>query len=168
MKAWIGLGGNAEDSCELLSEALRRLGSTPGIGRPCTSRFFRTAPWGVPDQPDFVNAVAEVETDLSPEALLDVLLDVERALGRKRDGTRWGPRPIDLDLLACDELVVRTDRLILPHPRMHERAFVLVPLLELEPSFLIPGRGSAAHCLERLDSREVDSVTPLANQEEEN
>jgi len=168
MNAWIGLGGNAEDSRELLSEALRRLGSTAGIGRLRASRFFRTAPWGVLDQPDFVNAVAEVETDLPAEVLLDVLLDVERELGRRRDGTRWGPRAIDLDLLACDERVVQTDRLTLPHPRMHERAFVLVPLLELEPSFVIPGRDSAARCLERLDSGEVDSVTPLANDEEEN
>jgi 2-amino-4-hydroxy-6-hydroxymethyldihydropteridine diphosphokinase len=161
VKAWIGLGGNREDSRALLSRALSRLEGMPGIRLLRQSRCYRSPPWGVADQPDFANAVAELETGLPPLALLRVLLDLERELGRERGGERWGPRCIDLDLLTYEEIMLHSDELVLPHPRMHARAFVLVPLLEVEPDFIIPGRGSAAHCLQRLDPREAAGVVPL-------
>jgi 2-amino-4-hydroxy-6-hydroxymethyldihydropteridine diphosphokinase len=111
------------------------------------------------DQPDFTNAVAELETSLKPEQLLQTLLDCEAALGRDRVGGRWGPRRIDLDLLCFGEHRLRTSRLELPHPRMQDRAFVLIPLLELEPEFEIPGIGRARAC---LDALEPQRVTPIA------
>jgi len=167
VKAWLGLGGNARDSRRLLAEALKRLQATPGVEVLRASRSYRSAPWGMTEQPDFVNAVAELESDLQPEELLGILQQVEQALGRKRSGKRWGPRNIDLDLLSCDGLERHTDRLQLPHPRMHLRAFVLVPLLELEPSFQIPGLGSAEACLERLQPAEIESVIPLQENDAE-
>ena len=161
MKAWIGLGGNREDSGVLLTRALTRLAEMPQIRVLRQSRFYRSSPWGIMDQPDFVNAVAELETGLEPPALLRSLQELEHELGRERSATRWGPRCIDLDLLTYERMTLQTDELLLPHPRMHLRAFVLVPLLELEPDFVIPGRGSAANCLQRLDPDETAGVLPL-------
>ena len=161
MRAWIGLGGNHEDSGERLDAALRRLAETPEVELRRQSRRYRTAPWGLPGQPDFVNAVAELETALSPLQLLHLLLETERRLGRERSGPRWGPRCIDLDLLTYDDLRIESAELALPHPRMHLRAFVLIPLLELEPEFKIPGLGSAADCLQRVEPSERAAVVPL-------
>ncbi len=160
MDAWVGLGGNREDSALLLKEALKRLAAAPGVTLCRHSRIYRSPPWGEPDQPDFVNAVAEVETDLRPLPLLQTLLSIETTLGRVRTGPRWGPRCIDLDLLTYGQLRLQTDKLVLPHPRMHLRAFVLVPLLELEPGFLIPGVGPAADRLRSIDPAERRAVVP--------
>jgi len=162
MRAWVGLGGNREDSAMLLNEALDRLATVPGVAVRRRSRMYRSPPWGEPDQPDFINAVAEVETDLSPLPLLRMLQAIEDTLGRVRSGARWGPRCIDLDLLAYDELRLQTDELVLPHPWMHLRAFVLVPLLELEPDFVIPGVGPAAECLRSVDRAERTAVVPAS------
>ena len=104
MRAWIGLGGNHEDSGERLDAALQMLAETAAVELCRQSRRYRTAPWGLPGQPDFVNAVAELETALSPLQLLHLLLETERRLGRERSGLRWGPRCIDLDLLTYEEL----------------------------------------------------------------
>lgn len=162
MSAWIGLGGNLDDPRARIAAALQRLAAEPGITLLRRSRDYRTPPWGVADQPDFVNAVAELETERPPRELLQVLLAVEAALGRRRGASsRWGPRCIDIDLLTYDELELSADDLQLPHPRMHLRAFVLVPLLELEPGFVIPGRGPAAECLRRIEAEEIAAVTPL-------
>ena len=127
------------------------------------SRIYRSPPWGVTGQADFCNAVAELETSLRADELLRVLLDIENRLGRDRSGPRWGPRCIDLDLLTYQDLIVNSEQLDLPHPRMHLRAFVLVPVLELEPGFEIPGIGQARNELERLERQEVDAVQPLVN-----
>jgi len=161
MQAWVGLGGNQENSGELLDEALALLAEAPGVGLRRQSRRYRSPPWGLSGQPDFVNAVAEFETTRSPRQLLQLLLDTENRLGRERGGPRWGPRCIDLDLLVYDELRIQSARLTLPHPRMHERAFVLIPLLELKPDFEIPGRGSASDCLQRIDPAERAAVVVL-------
>ncbi|MDX1380154.1 MAG: 2-amino-4-hydroxy-6-hydroxymethyldihydropteridine diphosphokinase [Xanthomonadales bacterium] len=161
MSAWVGLGGNREDSDRLIDEALARIAASPELRLLRRSALYRTPPWGVTDQPDFVNAVAELEAGLPAPELLQLLLRIETDLGRRRDGERWGPRCIDLDLLAYDDLECRTDALELPHPRMHLRAFVLVPLLELAPGFVIPGRGPAVDCLGRIDAGEVAAVKPL-------
>ena len=167
MQAWIGLGGNQEASGDLLAAALAQLAASPGIRVRRQSRIYRSPPWGRTDQPDFVNAVAELETSLPPLPLLRRLLEIENRLGRKRDGARWGPRCIDLDLLSYGEVTVQSTELVLPHPQMHRRAFVLVPLLELEPGFLIPGVGPAADCLRNLDASETTAVDPLPSSSEE-
>jgi len=161
VKAWIGLGGNRENSRALLSSALSRLENHPEISVCRVSRFYRSAPWGVTDQPDFVNAVAEIETALTPGDLLQELLDIEARLGRVREGRRWGSRCIDLDLLTYEEVILTSVSLVLPHPRMQLRAFVLLPILELEPEFTIPGIGKARLELQKLDRQEVESVKPL-------
>jgi 2-amino-4-hydroxy-6-hydroxymethyldihydropteridine diphosphokinase len=158
MKAWIGLGGNFAESDRLISSALDRLDEQEKITVLRRSGMYRSPPWGVVDQADFFNAVAELETALPPGELLEVLLDVENGLGRDRSSPRWGPRCIDLDLLTYQDVVMHSEALDLPHPRMHLRAFVLKPILELENGFEIPGIGKARQALERLDRREVEAV----------
>jgi 2-amino-4-hydroxy-6-hydroxymethyldihydropteridine diphosphokinase len=158
VNAWIGLGGNFAESQSLLHTALNRLDDHVNISVLRRSGVYFSPAWGDPDQADFVNAVAELETSLTAEDLLTVLLNLEIVLGRDRSGRRWGPRCIDLDLLTYQDLEVQTERLVLPHPRMHQRAFVLVPILELEPGFEIPGVGSAQTALERVDRHEADAV----------
>jgi 2-amino-4-hydroxy-6-hydroxymethyldihydropteridine diphosphokinase len=132
--AYIGLGSNLGDREGNLSEALRLLGETPGMEVVAVSGRHETAPvGGPPDQPPYLNAAARLRTSLSPEDLLDRLQEVESSLARKRT-VRWGPRTIDLDLLLYDQEAICTDRLQVPHPRMHHRPFVLVPLAEIAPN----------------------------------
>jgi 2-amino-4-hydroxy-6-hydroxymethyldihydropteridine diphosphokinase len=168
MKAWIGLGGNREDSAALLVEALARIAATPGTSVLRRSRCYRSPPWGKADQADFVNAVAELETGLEPLHLLRLLLAVESQLGRQRDEIRWGPRCIDLDLLTYEGVRLHSTELVLPHPQMQLRAFVLVPLLEVEPGFVVPGVGPAADCLADIDASEVAAILPLPSNCSEN
>ena len=144
--AYVGLGANLGDrEAALLSAAellpARRL-----------STIRETAPWGYLDQPPYLNAVAEVETELDARAFLDRLLDLERLLGRIRLGPRWGPRTIDLDLLTFGDAVLDEPGLTVPHPRLHERLFVLEPLAELAPSLNIPGKGTVSALLAGLQS----------------
>jgi 2-amino-4-hydroxy-6-hydroxymethyldihydropteridine diphosphokinase len=141
-----------------LKEALLKLQNTPGIEPGKVSGFYRSAPWGKLDQDDFLNAVAKVETELQPGELLEVLLQIEQQMGRERSAGRWGPRCIDLDLLSYDDLVMKTPGLELPHPRMHLRAFVLQPVLELDPDFMIAGKRSAKECLSGLDDQETEYI----------
>ena len=108
-----------------------------------SSSLYRTAPVGITEQPEFVNAVAELETTLAPEALLDALFDIEERFGRIR-AEKNGPRTLDLDLLLFNDQLIELPRLSLPHPRLHLRAFVLQPLAEIAPNLLIPGRGTVA------------------------
>ena len=130
--AYVGIGTNLGDRFDNLSRALREL---PNAGRlVATSSTYRTAPWGRLDQPEFLNAVALLRTELSPHDLLDALLAIERRLGRTA-GERWGPRIVDLDLLLYDDLTIADDRLRVPHEHLAERAFVLVPLAELDDRF---------------------------------
>ena len=158
MRAFISLGSNLGDGPAQLDLALDMLRQNPELKVLRVSSYYRTAPWGRTDQADFINAVAELETDLSAESLLAVLLECEISMGRSRDTGQWGPRLIDLDLLLCGSQVLKTSRLVLPHPRMHERAFVLVPLLELEPEVSIPGRGAASECLAQLPEQPVEQL----------
>jgi 2-amino-4-hydroxy-6-hydroxymethyldihydropteridine diphosphokinase len=122
------------------------------IGAVRLSPIIETEPWGYADQPRFLNAVAELETDLSPRDLLTLLLDVERRLGRERSGPRFGPRKIDLDLLLYGEERIREPGLEVPHPRLHERLFVLEPLAALAPERKIPGIGTVSEALAGLQS----------------
>ena len=158
MDAWIGLGSNLGNPRGQLKEALLQLGGTPGIELRKISGFYRSAPWGKLDQDDFFNAVAMVKTELQPGELLEVLLQIEQQMGRDRSAGRWGPRCIDLDLLTYDDLVMKSPGLELPHPRMHLRAFVLRPVLELDPDFMITGKRSAKECLSGLDDQEIEYI----------
>ena len=144
--AYVGLGANLGDR-----EAAIRA-AAEAIGARRLSPIVETEPWGYEDQPRFLNAVAELETDLTPRQLLERLLEVERALGRVRTGPRFGPRTIDLDLLLYGAERVAEPDLEVPHPRMHERAFVLEPLAALAPELEIPGRGTVSEALAGLQS----------------
>lgn len=152
-RAWVALGSNLDDPMAQVRSALGVLASSSDWRLVLASRLYRSPPWGISDQPEFINAVAALETGLAPEQLLLALQDVERAHGRRRDGPRWGPRTLDLDLLLMDDRVIRSDRLSLPHPRMHERAFVLLPLRELAPDLIVPGQGRLDALLDSLDTR---------------
>ena len=139
--AYVALGSNlGEPRTQVLRgfEALSRIPQSELIAR---SRLYRSAPWGVREQPEFANAVAELGTELGARELLETLLRIEREAGRERGGSRWGPRLLDLDLLLYGDRVMREAGLTLPHPHLHERAFVLLPLNELAPDFDVPGRG---------------------------
>ena len=139
MRAYVGLGSNLGEREATLWKALEGLGATQGIEVLAVSSFRETDPVGVVDQPRFVNAAAALETSLSPRELLERLLDVERSLGRDRAvEERWGPRTLDLDLLLYGGESIDEPGLEVPHPRLTERAFVLEPLLELDPDLRLP------------------------------
>jgi 2-amino-4-hydroxy-6-hydroxymethyldihydropteridine diphosphokinase len=149
--AYIGLGANLGEREEALRRAVELLDSERGVDVIAVSRFRETDPVGVVDQPRFVNGAVAVETTLGPGELLDALLRIEQTLGRVRDGTRWGPRTVDLDLLVFADEVVDLPGLRVPHPRLHERRFALEPLAELAPELVIPGRGPVSELLAHLD-----------------
>ena len=157
--AYVGLGGNLGEVAATLRAATEALARLPATRLLCASRLYRTPAWGLEQQPDFINGVVALETRLAPLELLDALLRIEREFGREREGwPRWGPRTLDLDLLLHGEVVVEQDGLRLPHPHLHERAFVLVPLLEIAADILIPGRGLARDALSRLDSASIEAM----------
>ena len=141
------------DRAGAVREAARLIAAGGDVEVTRLSSLYMTAPWGITDQPEFVNAVAEVETDLAPTELLSRAKAVEMQMGRKRR-ERWGPREIDIDLLLYGDGVINTGGLEIPHPGMEERAFVLVPLLELAPDLAHPGTGKRfSESLEKLKSR---------------
>jgi 2-amino-4-hydroxy-6-hydroxymethyldihydropteridine diphosphokinase len=152
MRAYVGLGANLGNREQTIRRAVDALGRRPGVEVLAVSAFRETDPVGFTDQPPFLNGAAVVETDLEPRALLDALLAVERELGRTRDGPRFGPRTIDLDLLVFGNREVSEPGLTVPHPRLAERAFALEPLVELDPELEIPGRGRVADLLRGLQS----------------
>ena len=151
VRAYVGLGANLGDREATIRRAVELVGSSPDVVVVGVSSLRETEPWGPVEQPSYLNGVLALETDLAPRALLDLLLDVERRLGRRRDGERWGPRTIDLDLLLCEGQSVDEPGLTLPHPHLHERRFALEPLVELAPDAVVPGRGSASELLAALD-----------------
>ena len=153
-RAYVGLGSNLGDRSATLARALELLGERQGIEIVAVSSFRETDPVGYLDQPRFLNAAAAIETSLSPEALLDALLEVERELGRTREGQRYGPRTVDLDLLLLEGITVNEPGLTVPHPRLHERVFALAPLAELDPSLVVQGHGSVGQLLDRLETLE--------------
>ncbi|MEY9197188.1 MULTISPECIES: 2-amino-4-hydroxy-6-hydroxymethyldihydropteridine diphosphokinase [Sinorhizobium] len=137
--ATLGLGGNIGDPCRAMADALRALDERPDCQVTAVSRLYRTPPWGKTDQDWFFNACAAVETTLDPEALLEICLEIERVMKRVRK-ERWGPRTIDIDLLTFEGANLAGDRLQLPHPRMTERGFVLMPLADFAADLNVAGR----------------------------
>ena len=155
--ATVGLGANLNDPAAQVEYALAELDRLPATRLIARSSLYASAPVGYVDQPDFINAVAQIETTLAPRALLAALLNIEHRHGRERS-FRNAPRTLDLDLLLYGNAHFHEDGLTLPHPRMCERGFVLFPLLEIAPDTMGPGRGRAADWLARCDDQ---SVTPL-------
>jgi len=153
----VGLGGNIGGAQQTLRQAIALLADISGTQLVRASSLWRTAPQGHAAQPDFINAVAALDTGLTPRALLDALLALELRFGRERSFAN-APRTLDLDLLLHGDTVIAEPGLELPHPRMHERAFVLAPLLELDPDCTIPGRGRAADCLARISGQAVEKL----------
>ena len=151
--AWIGLGSNLGDREVYLRRALEALGADPAVEVTAVSTFLETEPVGFLAQPRFLNAAARIETELSPREFLERLLAVELLLGRTREGPRFGPRTIDLDLLLFGDEVVDEPGLRVPHPRLHDRRFVLEPLAELDPGLAVPGHGLVQTLLAHLESR---------------
>ncbi|MCJ2014133.1 2-amino-4-hydroxy-6-hydroxymethyldihydropteridine diphosphokinase [Methylobacterium sp. J-076] len=149
MKAWLGIGSNIGDMAATLDRAVASLAAVPGIRVVARSPDYRTPPWGKTDQPWFLNGAVAIETDLDPHALLDACQGIERDLGRIRE-ERWGPRIIDIDVLAYEGAAVDDERLVLPHRYVRERAFVLVPLNEIAPDLVIGGE-RVADALAKLD-----------------
>jgi 2-amino-4-hydroxy-6-hydroxymethyldihydropteridine diphosphokinase len=159
--AFVGLGGNVGDSAATLHAAVHRLMTVPRSRVVSASRFYRTPPWGQENQAAFVNAAVAIETALAPHALLDELLNIERDFGRERaaDGSgRWGPRVLDLDILLYGDHEIDEPGLRVPHPYLHERAFALVPLLDLVSDIEIPGRGSARRALSMVGGAGIESL----------
>jgi 2-amino-4-hydroxy-6-hydroxymethyldihydropteridine diphosphokinase len=148
-RAVVALGSNIEDPEAQVRRAFDEISALPGTRVLARSRLHRTAPVGYVDQPDFVNACALVDTELAPRALLDELLALEKRHGRVRDLPN-GPRTLDLDIVLYGDRVIDEPGLKVPHPRAHERAFVLVPLVEAWPEATIPGRGPARELLRQL------------------
>ncbi len=144
VRAYVGLGANLDDPAAHVRRAFEDLGRIAATRCVSRSRLYRNPPMGPADQPDYVNAAAALDTRLPPPELLAALQAIERAHGRTRDGVRWGPRTLDLDLLLYGDLESDDPRLTLPHPGLHRRAFVLYPLLEIAPGLAIPGRGPLA------------------------
>lgn len=160
-RAWIGLGANLGEPRRMVERALAALDELPESRRVAASSLYATPPMGPPDQPDYINAVAAVDTQLAPQTLLEELLALETRLGRRRDpaaGERWGPRVIDLDLLCYGARFRDDGFLTLPHPGIGERAFVLVPWAEIAPQAEIPGQGRVAELLEGMETDGVERI----------
>jgi len=145
--AYIGLGSNLDDPQSQLHRAFADLEGLPGTNLVARSSLYRSAPIGLLDQPDFVNAVAKIATELTPQALLQALLQIEHRHGRERT-VRNAPRTLDLDVLLYGDVRLHEHGLTIPYPQMHKRAFVLQPLLEIAPDISIPGIGQAQLALE--------------------
>lgn len=160
VRACIGLGANLGDAEGAVRGAFTALDALPGSRLLARSRLYRTPAWGRTDQPSFINAAAVLDTTLTPQALLQALLEIERGAGRTRDGDagRWGPRVLDLDLLLYGDQVLDEPGLQVPHPYLHARAFVLVPLAEVAAAAGIPGHGSVAAALAAVDAAGVEPL----------
>lgn len=159
VRAYLALGSNIGDKIEHLRAAVAAIGTLPQTRILARSAIYRTPPWGKTDQDWFANAVIAVETTLSPRALLDACLAIEIEQGRIRL-ERWGPRVIDIDVLIHGETRMATDHLTLPHPAMQERAFVLIPLMEIAPGLTLEGK-SIAERIASLDSTGIAPIAPL-------
>ena len=157
MRAWVGLGGNTGDPVATLRAAFTVIAALTETQLLRQSSLYRTPAWGPVPQPDYINAVCLLETRLGAGELLAGLLDIERAFGRVRL-ERWGPRSLDLDILMYGDAVIDVPGLRVPHPHLHERAFMLVPMLEVDPQVASPAIGSARDALAALASGGIEVV----------
>ena len=155
--AYVGLGANIGEPGRQLRAAIEELMNLPGSKSVLASSVYSSAPLGHADQPDFLNAVVRLDTALAPEHLLGQLQEIEKRHGRERPFA-GAPRTLDLDLLLYGDEAIASPRLTVPHPRMHERAFVLKPLLELDPAIAVPGKGTAATLLSACSSQKVEKI----------
>lgn len=155
IRAYIALGSNLADPLHQVNCALQALADLPGSRRIATSSFYRTPPYGPADQPDFLNAVIALDTQLTATDLLTQTQRIECEQGRIRKAERWGPRTLDLDILLFGDQTIRSERLTVPHYDMHNRAFMLLPLVEIAPEITLPDGTRAADLLARLDSQAI-------------
>ena len=158
VQAYIGLGSNLAEPAVQVSSGMAALATLKETRVEACSSLYRSAPVGLQEQPDFVNAVCRVSTRLASVTLMRHLLEIEGAHGRRRAGAKGGPRTLDLDLLLYGDESIRSTELTLPHPRLHERAFVLYPLHELNPDLAIPGQGLLRDLLTRCAGQRVDRL----------
>lgn len=154
-RVYLALGSNLADPLHQIDAALQALDALPDTTRVATSPFYRTPPYGPPDQPDYLNAAVALETALAPEALLDHTQRIELEHGRVRKAERWGPRTLDIDIMLFDQLSLNTPRLTVPHYDMHNRAFMLVPLLAIAPDATLPDGRLLRELLARLDASAI-------------
>lgn len=148
--AYVGLGANLGEPRAQLEAAIEAISHLPDTQVEAQSDFYRSAPWGIAEQPEYVNAAVKLRTHMSARELLEALLQIEKDAGRRRGGRQWGPRLLDLDILLYGEGAVNDEDLVIPHPRIAERNFVLAPLLDLEPGLVVPGMGSVQEMLAGL------------------
>lgn len=160
--AYIGVGSNLDEPEHRVTAALASLAQRDDIAAFTTSSLWRSAPVGTGPQPDYTNAVAAFLWRGAPDALLETLLATEREHGRVRDGVRWAPRRLDLDLLLLSDVVMDTPDLTLPHPRMTERAFVLRPLAELAPTVSVPGHGAVRALIPGVAGQRIERIDPAS------
>ena len=167
---WIGLGSNMGQAADQVEQAIAALTDAPGLELTARSSLYRTAPVGNVDQPDFINAVVRASCRIGCYVLLEALQKIEKHFGRTRDGERFGPRSLDLDLLMYADQTVSSPQLELPHPRMHERLFVLEPLTEIEGDITVPGRGRLSvlkqACLDQRVQRLGDGAALRASKDD--
>jgi len=159
--AYVALGANLGNPLLTIRAAITALDAIPASTRLAVSSLYRTAPVGLKHQPDFINAVAALETQLAPQELLDALFAIEAGFGRRRS-IRNAPRTLDLDLLLHGDATLQTPTLTLPHPRMHERAFVLAPLAEIAPQAVIPGHGTVAQLCAACADQRIERIELIA------
>lgn len=158
--AYVGLGANLDDPARQICRAFDELATLPTTRVMARSPLYKSAPLGPQDQPCYINAVTTLETTLAPLELLAELRAIEVQHGRRRDGTRWGPRTLDLDLLLYGQVQMATPQLTLPHPGLPERAFVLYPLHDVAPTLRVPGMGAVRELRDRLGKTEIARLEP--------
>ena len=156
--AYLGLGSNIGDALENIHQAASRLMQSSSLHIVKSSSYYHTRPWGKTDQEDFINAVVQIETELTPRELLELCLTIEKQMGRIRD-EKWGPRIIDIDILCFGAKILKEPDLIIPHPYLQERAFVLVPFNEIAPDYIHPVlQQRVAELTAKLDSTDLAQV----------
>jgi 2-amino-4-hydroxy-6-hydroxymethyldihydropteridine diphosphokinase len=160
IRVYLGLGANLDAPLQQLQQAVTALSQLPQSQLAAVSSFYGSKPMGPQDQPDYVNAVAALDTTLPAETLLNELQRIELEQGRQRKDDRWGPRTLDLDILLYGEEILATPRLTVPHYGMHQREFVLYPLLELAPQLHIPGLGALADIAKQVPRNGLTILTP--------